>query len=69
MEEFEDLRERNFIVAKEAHEAGKKIVGTYCAYAPQELVLAAGAYPVSSVVPNRIPFLKQKSYCPRVCAI
>lgn len=31
----------------DAQENGTKIVGVYCAYAPEELVLAAGAIPVS----------------------
>ncbi len=30
-----------------AQEAGHKIIGVYCAYAPEELALAAGAIPVS----------------------
>jgi benzoyl-CoA reductase/2-hydroxyglutaryl-CoA dehydratase subunit BcrC/BadD/HgdB len=44
---FESLREQNEKNLIDACERGAKIVGTYCIYSPIELVLAAGAYPVS----------------------
>ncbi|SMB99306.1 Benzoyl-CoA reductase/2-hydroxyglutaryl-CoA dehydratase subunit, BcrC/BadD/HgdB [Thermanaeromonas toyohensis ToBE] len=44
---FEGLRERNIMEIKKAKERGKKVVGTYCAFAPKEVILAAGAIPVS----------------------
>ncbi|NMB33218.1 MAG: 2-hydroxyacyl-CoA dehydratase [Clostridium sp.] len=47
MEEIEELRGINSLNVKEAHEAGKKIVGLYCIFSPQEIALAADAIPVS----------------------
>ena len=32
---------------KELHEQGKPVVGIYCAYTPVEVIMAAGAIPVS----------------------
>jgi benzoyl-CoA reductase/2-hydroxyglutaryl-CoA dehydratase subunit BcrC/BadD/HgdB len=45
--EFEHLREKNVVELKNASESGTKIVGTYCIFTPYELILAAGAIPVS----------------------
>ena len=47
MEQFSKLREQGMMKFKEEKENGKKVVGMYCTYSPQELILAAGAYPVS----------------------
>lgn len=47
MEEFSKLREQGMMKIKEDKESGKKVVGMYCTYSPYELILAAGAYPVS----------------------
>ena len=47
MEEIEELRGINSLNIKEAHEAGKKIVGLYCIFSPQEIPLAVDAIPVS----------------------
>jgi len=47
MEQFSKLREQGMMKFKEVKEQGDKVVGMYCTYSPQELVLAAGAYPVS----------------------
>lgn len=47
MEQFSKLREQGMMKIKEEREQGKKVVGMYCTYSPQELIMAAGAYPVS----------------------
>lgn len=47
MEEVEGLRGVNSVKIKEAHEAGKKVVGMYCMFSPQEIALAADAISVS----------------------
>ncbi len=47
MDKIEELRGINSLNIKEAHEAGKKIVGLYCIFSPQEIPLAADAIPVS----------------------
>ena len=47
MEEVEALRGINSVKVKEASEEGKKIVGMYCVFSPQEIALAAGAIAVT----------------------
>ena len=47
MEEIEGLRGENSIKIKEAHEAGKKVVGMYCVFSPSEIALAADAISVT----------------------
>jgi benzoyl-CoA reductase/2-hydroxyglutaryl-CoA dehydratase subunit BcrC/BadD/HgdB len=46
-ENFADARRQGFIAVKELKDAGKKVVGTFCTYTPSEIMLAAGAVPVS----------------------
>ena len=45
-EGFADARKQGFIAVKNLKDAGKKVVGTFCTYAPVEIILAAGAVPV-----------------------
>jgi benzoyl-CoA reductase/2-hydroxyglutaryl-CoA dehydratase subunit BcrC/BadD/HgdB len=45
--EFSEARRKGFIEVKELKDAGKKIVGTYCVFTPDEIILAAGAIPIS----------------------
>lgn len=47
MEEVEALRGINSVKIKEASEAGKKVVGMYCVFSPQEIALAADAITVT----------------------
>ena len=47
MEPFSKLREQGMMKIKEERENGQKVVGMYCTYSPQEVIMAAGAYPVS----------------------
>ena len=47
MEEIEGLRGENSVKIKEAHEAGKKVVGMYCVFSPSEIALAADAISVT----------------------
>ena len=46
-ESFADARRQGFLDVKNLKDAGKKVVGTFCFYFPAEIVLAAGAVPVS----------------------
>jgi len=46
-EGFADARRQGFLAVKELKDAGKKVVGTFCTYTPLEIMLAAGAVPVS----------------------
>lgn len=65
LEQFDDLRERNIIVAKEAKEAGEKIVGMYCVYSPQELIVAAGAHPITLCGTKQEPIAAAEKVLPR----
>jgi hypothetical protein len=46
MKIFNDMPDQNILVLEDAVRSNRKIVGMYCAYSPQELILAAGALPV-----------------------
>lgn len=45
--DFSDARQKGFITVMELKEQGVPLVGTYCTFMPQEIVLAAGAAVVS----------------------
>ena len=47
LEKFRAVTDRNVLRLQEAKQAGRKVVGQYCIYTPLEMVLAAGAIPVS----------------------
>jgi benzoyl-CoA reductase/2-hydroxyglutaryl-CoA dehydratase subunit BcrC/BadD/HgdB len=69
--EIATLRERNALAVKEAKERGKRVVGTYCLYSPAELVVAAGAIPVSlcGTSQNSVPAAEKvlpRSLCPLI---
>lgn len=44
---YDELKRQGFIEVKNLKEAGKNIVGIFCAFSPVELIYAAGAIPVS----------------------
>lgn len=46
MQIFEEMKKGNAVRVKQAKEEGRKVVGTYCTFAPEELILAAGAIPI-----------------------
>ena len=50
---------------KQLKEEGKKIVGYYCMYAPQEIALAAGAIPVSLCATKEEPIADGEKSLPR----
>ncbi len=69
--QIEKLRENNVIAFKEAKEVGQNVVGTYCLYAPAELIVAAGASPVMlcGTSQNPIPAAEQslpRNLCPLI---
>ncbi len=71
IKKFEDLREINQVKMQEAIENGKKVVGMYCTFAPQELVIAAGAIPVGlcGTVEKPIPAAEEdlpRNLCPLI---
>ena len=45
-ESFGEARKGMFLGVKEAKDAGRKVVGTFCTYTPWEIIYAAGAMPV-----------------------
>ncbi|ABO49812.1 2-hydroxyglutaryl-CoA dehydratase, D-component [Desulforamulus reducens MI-1] len=47
MKIFDELRNLNVLTVQNAKREGKKVVGCYCTYTPQELILASGASPVT----------------------
>lgn len=63
--EIEGLREKNAIALKVAKERGKKVVGTYCLFSPAELIVAAGAIPVSLCGTSATPIPAAEKVLPR----
>lgn len=64
-DEFTEARQQGFIEVKNLKEAGRKIVGTYCAFTPWELVMAAGAIPVSLCGMHEEPIADAEKHLPR----
>ncbi|MBQ8598665.1 MAG: 2-hydroxyacyl-CoA dehydratase, partial [Oscillospiraceae bacterium] len=46
-EEFGEQRRNSFMAAFEIKEKNIPFVGTFCTYTPNEIIMAAGAVPVS----------------------
>ncbi len=63
--DFLKIREVNVMRIKEGKEDGLKVVGIYCTYCPQELVLAAGAVPVSLCGTKEEPIAAAEELLPR----
>jgi benzoyl-CoA reductase/2-hydroxyglutaryl-CoA dehydratase subunit BcrC/BadD/HgdB len=63
--EITTLRERNALALKEAKDKGLRVVGTYCLYSPAELVVAAGAIPVSLCGTSQNPVPAAEKVLPR----
>ncbi len=62
---FANVREVNLMRIKEAKETGRKVIGIYCTYCPQELILAAGAIPVSLCATKEEPIAAAEEHLPR----
>lgn len=65
MEKVEGLRGVNSVKIKEASEAGKKVVGMYCVFSPQEIALAAGAISVTLCGTKQEPIAEAEKVLPR----
>jgi len=63
--EIATLRERNILALKQAKESGRNVVGTYCLYSPAELIVAAGAIPVSLCGTSQNPIPAAEKVLPR----
>jgi benzoyl-CoA reductase/2-hydroxyglutaryl-CoA dehydratase subunit BcrC/BadD/HgdB len=64
-ETFDDARQKGFLEVKKLKESGKKIVGVYCAYTPNELIRAAGAVPVGLCGTDEEPISAAEKHLPR----
>ena len=65
MQEVEGLRGVNSVKIKEAHEAGRKVVGMYCVFSPQEIALAADAISVTLCGTAQAPIEDAEKELPR----
>ncbi len=65
LEEFNKLKEEGLININEAKKRGVKVVGRYCTYCPNELVLAAGAIPVGLCSTSEAPIPAAEKVLPR----
>lgn len=65
MTEVEGLRGVNSVKIKEAHEAGKKVVGMYCVFSPSEIALAADAISVTLCGTTQEPIEAAEKELPR----
>lgn len=61
---FDRLRERSQIELEKVKEAGKKVVGLYCVFAPKELIRAAGAVPVGLCGKSQYPIRDAEAVLP-----
>ena len=70
MKIVDDLREQNILTLEHAKREQKKIVGAYCAYSPKEIILAAGALPVSLCGTKQEPIAAAEKILPRnICPL
>ena len=65
IEDFFNLREVSILKIKEMKDKGIKVVGSYCTYCPTELILAAGAIPVSLCGTKEEPISAAERTLPR----
>lgn len=63
--EFNEARQKGFIEVKNLKDQGKKVVGTYCVFTPWELIIAAGAVPISLCGMSEEPIQEAESHLPR----
>lgn len=70
MKEFERASELSLLGLTEHKEAGGKVAGVYCLFAPTELVRAAGAIPVSLCGKKEAPIsAAEKTLPPNLCPL
>ena len=63
--DFDEARKEGFINIKNLKEAGKHIIGTYCVYTPYEIMMAAGAIPISLCAMSDEPIAEAEKHLPR----
>lgn len=64
-ESFNEARKKGFIEIKKLKDQGKKVVGVYCAFTPQEIISAAGIIPVSLCGMSEEPIAAAEQFLPR----
>lgn len=64
-DEFNEARQKGFIEVKDLKDKGKKVVGTYCVFTPWELIIAAGAVPISLCGMSEEPIQEAERHLPR----
>lgn len=65
LEHFDTAIPQAGLALKNLKDAGVAVVGTYCVYAPQEVILAAGAVPVSLCATKEEPIADGEKVLPR----
>jgi benzoyl-CoA reductase/2-hydroxyglutaryl-CoA dehydratase subunit BcrC/BadD/HgdB len=63
--DFMGIREDSLMKIKVAKDEGQKVVGIYCTYCPQEMIMAAGAIPVSLCGTSEKPISAAEEVLPR----
>ncbi len=63
--DFSEARQQGFLKVKELKEQGRKVVGTFCAFTPWEIIAAAGAVPVSLCGMEEEPIADAEKHLPR----
>jgi len=62
---FDQLIPSGMVMAKEAKEQGRNVVGYYCVFSPIELIEAAGAVPVGLCATKQEPIAEAEKVLPR----
>lgn len=62
-DQFSEARQKGFLTVMDLKERGIPLVGTYCTFMPQEILMAAGAVVVSPVLPLMKPLKKRRKIC------
>ena len=63
-ESFPEARKSGFMKMKAHKDSGGKIVGTYCSFIPTELIMAAGAIPVTLCATSEEPIAAAQEHLP-----
>ena len=63
-ESFPEARKSGFMKMKAHKDNGGKIVGTYCSFIPTELIMAAGAIPVTLCATSEEPIAAAQEHLP-----
>lgn len=64
-EDFSEARRNSFVIIKNLKDQGKRVVGTFCAFTPTEIIMAADAVPVSLCGVSEEPIADAERHLPR----